>query len=215
MKIIECEQNTPEWLQARLARPTASAFGRILTPGGKLSAQADAYCHELLAEWLTGMPRGYEEGGGFTGNNHTDRGHALEAEARAWYELETGNTVTQVGFVTNDEGTIGCSPDGLVGDDGLVEIKCPAPWTHIGYLLGDTVPPTYRPQVQGQILVAERAWCDFVSYHPLMPPLLVRAERDIHYQDSLRTALAGFLEKLETKRATLISRGFTPQGETA
>jgi len=210
MIVHNVEQNSDAWVKCRLGIPTASAFDRILTPTGKASTQAEAYSNELLAEYLTSQPRGYEEGAGFQGNAHTERGHQLEAEARAFAELERGYKVETVGFVTTDEGLIGCSPDGLVGDEGLLEIKCPAPWTHVEYLLGAKVPTKYYPQVQGQMYVAERQWCDFISYHPLLPPVLLRVERDEEYIAKLTTALTDFNAKLEAKRAVLAIRGIRP-----
>jgi len=210
MIVIDVDQNTDAWTAARLGHPTASAFGRILTPTGRASTQATAYRHELIAEWLTGRPGGYEEGAGWQGNAHTERGHALEDEARAWYELETDAEVTQVGHVLTDDRLAGCSPDGLVGADGLVEIKCPKPGTHIGYLLSGDLPTKYIPQIQGQLYICEREWCDFVSYAPLLPPIRIRVYRDEPYIAALTQALAAFSRDLYADRAALQARGITP-----
>jgi hypothetical protein len=209
MILIPCEQGTPEWLSARLSIPTASAFDRILTNTGKVSTQAEAYQNTLLAEWLTGLPEGYEPGARWEGNRHTERGHALEAEARAFYTLETGNAVETVGFVTTDDGLYGCSPDGLVGSDGLVEIKSKAPWHHVAALLG-RVSSEYYAQVQGQLWVTGRVWCDRVFFHPLMPSIIVRLTRDAEYLRKLAGALETFHFELEAKREKLIARGIVP-----
>jgi hypothetical protein len=210
VRILDCEQGTPEWFSSRLAHPTASAFSRILSPTGKRSTQMEAYANELVAEWITGTPGGYEEGGGWQGSSHMERGTALEAEARAYYTLERGLDVVQVGHCLTDDGDAGCSPDGLVGDDGLVELKCPKPGTHIGYLLAGRLPTTYIPQVQGQLWVTGRAWCDFESYAPLLPPLLIRVPRDEEWISTFRDALNDFTALLDEKKARLRELGITP-----
>jgi len=203
VKIIDCEQNTPEWHVARLGIPTASNFGRILTPTGKPSTQAEGYRLKLLAEWLMGQP---------TEERVTEwmaSGAELEAEARAWYEMETGQEIIQAGFCLDDSGTFGCSPDGLIAGGGI-EIKCPAPNTHVGYLLGRKLPTEYIPQVQGSMLVTGAQWWTFVSYHPDLPPLRVLVERDQKYIDLLRAALTKFLSALERGKQDLRDSGYIP-----
>jgi len=208
MRIIECEQGTPEWRSARLAIPTASKFGNILTPTGKASTQAAGYRLKLLAEWLMGQPA--EE----RVTEWMERGAQMESEARAWWEMETGETVTQVGFCLHDDGHYGCSPDGLFADCGI-EIKCPAPHTHVGYLLGGKLPNDYIPQVQGSMLVTGMAAWHFVSYHPDMPPLRVRVERDEKYLASLADALGQFVHDLARDKRALLERGFNPMDKAA
>lgn len=200
MIVVECCQGTPEWHQARLGIPTASCFDKILTPTGKPSAQAEAYAHTLLAEILTG------EAQGWGGNGWTDRGKELEGEAREYYEFATGQPVEQVGFCLRDDRRVGCSPDGLVGDSGLIEIKCPAPHTHVKYLLDGKAPTDYLAQIQGELYVTGREWCDFLSYHPEMPKLLVRVERNPAYQRLLEEELGKFMEAL-TKKAGKLGPG--------
>lgn len=204
MIILECEQRSPEWFRSRLGLPTASSFDKILTPGGKPSTQADAYAHILLAEWLTG------EQGGMEGNQWMARGTEMEPEARGYYEILADAAVMEVGLCLADCRRYGCSPDGLVGDEGLLEIKCPAPHTHVQYLLDGGVPSKYIPQIQGQLLVTGRAWCDFLSYSPLMPSVRIRVERDEKYISTLNGALEKFAESLEGKRQRLIDQGVTP-----
>lgn len=205
----DLEQRSPEWFALRLGKPTASAFDKVITPTGKPSSQAEAYANLLLAEWITGQP------GGMEANQWMQRGTDTEPEARAYYELETGAECRKVGFISTDSGRIGCSPDALVGDDGMLEIKVPAPHTHIEYLLSGDMPPKYKPQVQGQIYVSEREWCDFLSYHPDMPPVLVRVERDEAFIRELARILDDFCGRLERKRQTLIERGIQPTSEAA
>jgi hypothetical protein len=185
MKIIPVRQGTEEWLRARAGIPTASCFGRVVTPGGKPSAQARAYGYQLVAERITGLA------GNEIGSDWMVRGSALEAEAVAWYELERGVTTTEVGLVTTDDGRWGCSPDRLVGERGLLELKCPSAAVHIGYLL-DGLGKDYRPQVQGQLLVTGRHFVDFVSYCPGLPPYLYTTGRDIEYQETLAQELDAF-----------------------
>lgn len=190
MKIIDCEQGSPEWYKARLGVPTASEFDKIVTGTGKASAQADAYRLKLIAERLTGD---FDEG---FKNSYMDRGKELEAEAAEFYEITTGQTLTKVGFCTDDTGSYGASPDRLVGEDGILEIKVPGAHTHVGYMLygfGNE----YKHQRQGQMLVCDkRRYVDLMSYHPKMPPVIVRIERDESYIMSQKMGLATFNKKL-------------------
>ena len=198
---VDCIQNSPEWEQVRLGIPTASEFDRIITPTGKRSSQADSYVYRLLAEQMTGKPQnGYV-------NGHMDRGHELEPEARRFYELQRDCIVEQVGFCMTDDRRAGCSPDGLVVDNGLVEIKCPAPHTHVQYLLSRKVEQEYWPQVQGQLWVTGRKWADVLSYHPEMTPVIVRVERDEAFLRALENELKYFFVLLETKRNALLDSG--------
>ena len=203
MKVIDCEQLSPEWHQARLGIPTTSEFKRIVTPGGKLSAQSADYLHRLLAEWALG--RVLEEDGLET--KWMERGRKLEDEAVRSYEFETERKTETVGFITSDDGLIGCSPDRLiVGEPGLLEIKCAAPQTHIGYMLTRAVDKDYFPQVQGQLLVTGREWVDIQAYFPGLPSVIVRVEKDPEYQELLDLALRGFVERMLSARAELEAR---------
>lgn len=190
MKVFNCDQGSPEWLKCRLGVPTASCFGKILTPTGKPSAQAVQYRRELIAERDTGEATYFEP------TEWMQRGTELEGEARAWYEFDRGCEVQQVGFVLSDHG-YGCSPDGLVLDDGMAEIKAPKPSTHVGYVLDGKLPTTYKPQVQGQLLVCEAEWCDFISYLPGAKPMVIRVERDEEYISTLHDALVEFCGVME------------------
>ena len=205
MKILNLEQGSPEWLQARLGVPTASAFDKIITPTGKASTQTDAYAKKLVAEWLCGEP--LDE----YGNAWMQRGNELEPQARSFYEFQTDCTVEQVGFVLRDDELVGCSPDGLVGEKGLVEIKCPAPHTHVDYLLSGTIPNKYRPQVQGQMMLTGREWCDFVSYHPLMAPVIIRVERDDAFIETLNELLSGLTDTINRYKQQLADKGITQE----
>jgi len=204
VRIIDCQQGSQEWKMARLGLPTASQFGRVISAKTlKPLAGSETYLLELLAEWALGIME--DEGSGFM-----DRGHGLEASAIAAYELESGHDVTRVGFITNDAGTAGCSPDGLVGEDGGLEIKCPAAKTHIGYLLnqGDVGP--YAPQMQGALWLTGRSWWDWRSWHPTLPAAAVHVERDERFIEALAQIVADFVGRLTVAEEDLVKLGVTP-----
>lgn len=202
MKIHDCIQGTTEWLNRRAGIPTASEFDKILTPGGKPSKSAEPYMFALLAERMMGHPRIEAV------SRWMDRGSQMEAEAVSFYEFQRECETVKVGFITNDAGTIGASPDRLVGESGLVEIKVPAEHTHVRYLLKKAVDEAYYPQVQGQLWVAEREWADILSYHPEMPPALIRVERDERFIETLSAAVIAFSGLLEAHHAVLVERGW-------
>lgn len=185
---LDCKQGGPEWDEARLGIPTASNFDRILTPTKlEYSRRSEDYRDELLAEWLLGFPLDQFS------TSEMDRGTRLERTARAWYELSHAD-VEEVGFVLRDDRQVGGSPDGFVGDDGLVEIKCPMAKAHIGYLLDDGTP--HRGQIQGLLYLTGREWCDLVVYSDYLPKLVRRFERDEDYIEALEKALWRFLQDL-------------------
>lgn len=155
MLIHNVEQGTEEWFACRLGKLTASVAKTIATAGKGL----ETLCLEKATEILTGKPTETYK------NEAMENGNLLESEARAIYELETGANVAQVGFVEANE-YVGVSPDGLVGDDGLIEIKCPTNKTYTQYLLDGKIKPEYYSQMQMQMLITSRAWCDYVVYNP-------------------------------------------------
>lgn len=181
-------QGSPEWFKLRMGIPTASNFHLIITPKtGKPSSSAKGYAYKLIAERLLKIPTETIEG-----QQWMDRGKELEPEAVRQYEFVNDVETRPVGFITTDDGMIGASPDRLIkGKPAALEIKCPAPHTHIGYLLegpGDD----YRPQVQGQLLVGEFEHADFYSYHPRMPACTLRTFREEPYLRLLVDALDQF-----------------------
>ena len=194
MIVHHCTQGSPEWFELRRGIPTASNFDRILTPKtGKPSASADPYISELIAERYHIGPLDELEA---TASDAMKQGLALEPEARHRYEAETGVAVAQVGFVTTDDGRLGCSPDGLVGDSGGLEVKCPSGKTHVGYLRERVLPDDYKAQVHGSLIVTGRKWWDFVSYCHGLPLFRVRVVPD-EYTDRLREALYLFVARYE------------------
>ena len=200
MIIIECEQGTPQWHQARLGIPTASRFGEVMTPKTrKVSAQAKGYRRQLVAERLIGEPCET-----FEGSAWTQRGTELEPRAREWYAWERDTAVIQVGFCRRDDGLAGCSPDFLVGDDGLGELKCPSAKVHVGYLLeSGSLSSKYEYQTQGGLFVTGRAWCDVVSFCPGLPTVVERVAPDLDYHADLESALRAFVADVDADEAAV------------
>lgn len=199
MITIDCPQNSAEWHKARSGIPTASMFSSIITPTGKASTSAQTYMNQLLADYIAGKPVDPWEG-----NKYTDIGTEREPESRSLYELFTDNTVESVGFVYKDEKRlVGCSPDGLVGDDGLVEFKNPKGSTLIGYKLKGGLPSNYKPQVQGQLWITGRQWCDFMAYHPDLGHYLHREERDEQYITIMSGLVSKFIITMLEQRKLL------------
>jgi hypothetical protein len=204
MRIHDVEQGSDEWRRLHLGIPTASEFDKIITAAkGELSKASKEYAYRLIAERLLRAP--VLE---LNGIAYMDRGKALEPLAVRQYEFEHEVETQKVGFVTTDDGRIGCSPDRFVvrasgkGKKrkvqilGGVEVKCPAAHTHIGYI-ADGIDVKYRPQVQGQLLVAELDFVDLYSYHPMCPPVRIRTGRDEPFLKAMASALEQFNEGLE------------------
>jgi putative phage-type endonuclease len=199
----DLKQGTPEWHATRCGIPSASNFAKIMT-GTELKKTRSwpAYCRELCGALLGGEPE-------FTGNAATRRGQELEPQARDWYQFERGETVTECGFAFfDDRRAFGCSPDGLVGDAGAVEIKCPGISTHVEYLLNPKkIPAKYISQVRGQLFVLDREWIDFVSYYPGVNPVLVRVHRDdpdqLNWEAAFEELIVQFLGQLANMKKKL------------
>lgn len=193
MKQFDFDQYSPAWWTARRGIPTASEMGNIITPAkGEPSASMDAYVCQLIAD-LSNARYGQQEE---YVSVAMQRGSELEPSARAWYELERGADVEQVGFCMTEDGRFGASPDGLIGDDGAAEFKSPEPHTHVRWLLDGVLPQVHKPQCHGHLIVTGRSWCDFMSYSPGLPSLLVRVEPD-DYTKKLRDLLEVFWTKYQ------------------
>ena len=188
-----CEQYGEEWVRLRLGKPTASGFHYIFTPTGvptKVGVTRRRYMHRLVAERLLrqAMDDGYE-------SKSMKRGSELEDEARKTFEAKTGHVVRKAGFFTTGNNRLGASPDGVLDNGDVAEIKCPLPHTHVGYLmdgLGD-----YKPQIQGQMLVCGAKRVHFWSYHPSMPSFYEVLERDTEYIAKLHVALTMFCDQID------------------
>lgn len=194
MIVHDCKQGSPEWNRLRLGIPTASEFECLVTPTGKISKQRTAYlCKKLAGRF------GYEVDNISTAG--LTWGHEMEPHAATAYEIINKVETHIVGFVTTDDGRVGASPDRLVGDEGLLQIKCPyTPYTHLEYLVSpkhQALVQEHYPQVQGEMLVTGRRWCDLVSFHPGLPTVTVRVEWDEMYQRTLDQALSMFCADLD------------------
>mgnify|MGYP002642100444 CR=1 FL=1 len=194
MRIIDVRQQSEEWEKWR-ARPTASEFHNFVTPvNGEYSKQAIAYASKIIAKQL-GV---YQEP---PPSFWMDWGTEHEPNAKHAYTKQTGNEITDVGFVLPDNtDAYGGSPDGLIGDDGLIEIKCPKPETLIAYRAAGVLPKDYRPQVQGLLMITQRAWCDFYVWHPQLKPFLLRVEADDLYQLKIAKSLLKLLEEIKRQQ---------------
>ncbi len=201
------EQGTDEWFAARAGKVTASQIAAVLSKGrgSAPSATRANYMAQLVAERLSGQAQQ-----GFS-NATMQWGTETEPQARLAYEFFTGMTVEQVGFVDHPslEGT-GASPDGLVGDKGLVEIKCPNTATHIQTLLGAKIDRKYLLQMHWQMECTRREWCDFVSYDPRMPVEMQlhvqRVECDYDLAREIDTAVIDFVAELDALEVDLRGR---------
>ena len=195
MRVITADQGTDEWKQARVGVPSGSKFSDIMAKGG--GATRATYLTSLALERITGVR---EE---FKTTFAMDQGTEREPFARLAYEANTGHLVTEIGFCMHDTLQVGVSPDGLVGDVGMTEYKCPMPKTHLEYLRLEpgNCPSAYRWQVQGQLWVAEREWCDFVSYNPDFPEnaqlIIRRVMRDEKAINELEIEVIKFLGDIE------------------
>lgn len=179
MIILDHEQGSDEWFAARLGRPSASMFNKLITSAGKPSASADAYINELIAERLNGIRVPVYV------NEHMERGTRLEPEARAMYEFVTEQKVTEYGFILDDSEEFGCSPDGICGKGGI-EIKCPADSTIIGYHRNNKSFITkYKQQIMGCMMITGAEWWDLMAYSETIPHLIIRVERDEEYIEKL------------------------------
>lgn len=205
MKIIDCEQGDCLWTEARLSIPTASEFKKIITPKKlELSKQADGYAFRLIAQELIGYSLE-----SLDGLEHIERGKELEPEAVRRYEFDNDVKSVKVGFITTDDGKAGCSPDRLVGNDGMVEIKCPAPQTFVGCIVNG-IDDEYICQKQGQLYVAEREWADVFFYHPQFQPIQKRFYRDEVFISKLAEALNKFSELKDKMMDMVKEHGFVP-----
>jgi len=200
--IHECIQGTTKWRELRLGVPSASQFHRIITPKGKPSDSIDMYLFELLAERIMGEPADPFS------THWTIRGKEQEVEAVGFYELVNKVETVSVGFMTNDAGTIGASPDRLVGDTGLLEIKVPKPAVHIGYLLEEGAAyAAHRTQCQGQLYISEREWTDLFSYCATLPNAIHRVQRDEPFLKLMDEQLRAFSQRLEALWAKMQADG--------
>lgn len=206
MKIIrDLQQGSEEWKRIRKGKPTASRFSDIITAAkGDISKSAKGYMRELIGE---AFAPDFEY---FSGNAATERGKALEPEARRMFADMYQTTVEEVGFVIADDGICGCSPDGLILDAagepcaGL-EIKCPSPKVHVGWVLDGGLPDDYKQQVHGNMAVTGLTEWHFFSYFPGLQPHHVLVGWD-DYTEKLKESLASFVSEYRTQFSIAIPK---------
>ena len=191
VEIVQCDQNTETWLRARMGLPTSSQFSTVMAKekGGGPSLTRAKYMRQLAGEIITGEPME-----SFT-SAVLERGHAMEAEARNFYALMTGHAPELVGFIKN--GRKGGSPDALIGNDGLLEIKTARADILISYIEADSFPAEHVAQCQGNLWVSEREWLDISIFWPKMPPFIKRIRRDNGYIANMAGEVARFNDELD------------------
>lgn len=191
LEIIDCDQGSDEWIQARLGIVTASEFASVMAKGrgGDESKTRRTYMLKLAGEILTGEPQERYS------NGYMERGHVMEPDARNMYAFMKGVEPELVGFMKR--GRFGASPDSLIQENGLLEIKSKAPHLMLDVLERGVMPSEHIPQVQGQLMVSGRDWCDFVAYWPKLPIFIKRVERDEIYIRNLRQGLDDFIGELD------------------
>ncbi|MCB1555955.1 MAG: YqaJ viral recombinase family protein [Alphaproteobacteria bacterium] len=195
MILSHIQQGSDEWFDARCGVVTASNFKAVMTGGSGKTRRS--YMRRLYEEIKTGRPTppSFQSAA-------MERGCNLEPRARAAYQAETNQDVREVGIVyLCNERRVAASPDGLIGEEGGLEIKCPLPHNHEKYLRDGGVPRQYIPQIQGNLWVTGRQWWDFVSYAPEMAPayrlMIRRIYRDESYIAHLRREVERFVQELD------------------
>ena len=190
MEIINIDQRSDEWFKLRLGSIGGSSIAEVTAGGTGKTRKTLLY--RMAGEILSGQKyNGYQ-------NADMLRGVEQEAEARSLYELVTGATVQQVGLCREAEHTH-CSPDGLVGDDGMIEIKCTIPSVHVETIVENVVPAAYRKQIAWSLGITGRAWCDFVSYSPTVVDkqiLIIRSGSDEKLIKELRASAEKFISEM-------------------
>lgn len=193
LEIIDVPQGSPEWRQARAGVVTASCFADVLAKGQGKTRRT--YMMKLAGELITG------EATESYSNGHMERGNAMEEEAVSLYEMRFDVECARVGFMRN--GRVGCSPDRLLGDKRLVQIKTALPHIHAETLLAGEMPSGHRAQVQGELWVSGRESSDFVQYWPRMPLFVKTVHRDERYICELERECAAFVQELDDVVARL------------
>ena len=178
-----------------------------MTPTGLESKAERKYRAELCVEWVTGEPvKDFD-------SEWTEYGKLNEPKARAFYEFRNDCTVDHVGMMVADDGSYAGSPDGLVGEDGGLELKCVNPTDHLLYLSEGVCPREYVPQVQGCLWISGREWWDFMSWHRDFPPFVKRVYPDERWHAALSKAMPEFLERLAAQKVQLREAGIVPASE--
>lgn len=195
----DIDQSSLAWLKLRMGKVTASELGNLVTPKFELRTgeMPHTYLCKKVAEAYRGMPlMGFK-------SYQMEQGQELEDEARNWIAFDSGMKVDQVAFIESADGRCGASPDGLIGEDGGLELKCPEPQTHVKYLLNGELPPEYAAQVHMSMFVTGRPWWNFLSYRRFFPPFLITVKRDEAKIKVIAEAVAKFAVKFDNALAKL------------
>lgn len=197
------DQGSQAWLESRMGKVTASALSNVMM--AKTAAGYQNYMAQLICERLTGEPVETFKSAAM------EHGTETEPQARAFYELETGNEVVECGFIPHPTlANSGASPDGLIGDDGGIEIKAPQPAKHIKNLMGGTIDKAYMLQMQWGMACTGREWWDFVSFNPSFPAHLQlhvqKVKRDQEMIEDITASVTSFLSEMESKLRVLEAR---------
>lgn len=206
MKISPHPQGSEEWLKARAGIPTASEFKHLLTPLFKVKTgeARESFLNRKIAEAWLGHP--LTDNQSFSQKSRAmEQGQILETEAVPWMEFARDVKIQRVGLCLTDDGRVGASPDGLIGEDSGVEIKCPEADTHVGYLREGGLPEEYAAQVHGCMYVTGRPRWRFLSYRRDFPPFEITVERDESIQSRIHEALTKFLADFDSAMAKLKS----------
>lgn len=224
MILHEVDNGSPEWFAARMGIPTASEFHRVIQPGGELRFKKNGepyksqageladgrwtYAYELAVERLLG-----ESKQSIDGLRWVERGSMLEPDAVQHYEFVHDCRTVKAGFITTDDKRMGCSPDRIMVDEiGGLEIKCPGAAKHLEYFIGGPG-VNYRCQVQGSLLITGFPWWDFESYHPQLPEVVRRFERDEEFIAKMKIGLDQFCKEIDEIVAKVKEAGFVPTPE--
>jgi hypothetical protein len=189
-------QGTTGWIADRIGIPTASNFDRIITKTGKPSSSAERYMARLAAEWFLGTTLDDFQSG------FMERGSDMEARAVADYEFKHDVEAVACGLCLRDDGRVGASPDRLIGEDGLLEIKCPSAEVQMMYLIGGA-PDDYFVQTQGQLWITGRKWVDLLCYHPSLPHVSRRYVPDAEFTAKMAGLIDDFVVRLDAAKALL------------
>jgi len=202
-KIHDVQQGSVQWLQLHVGKPTASEFNNLMTPEFKArdgETPKTYLCKKVAEAWRNAPLMGFS-------TFSVEQGQMLEEEALPWFEVMHDDLDLQrVGFVESDDGKCGCSPDGLIGKDEGLEVKCPFAETQVKYLLDGKVPKDYLPQVHGSLYVTGRKRWRFLSYRRGFPALEVTVERDEEIMSKIATILSGFYGKFDEAMDKLRNR---------
>lgn len=199
MKIHDVSQRTLDWARLHIGIPTASGLDNLITPLWEIrkGEMPKSYLYLKLAEAWRGEP--VIDLSTFS----IEQGEIVETEARPFFELETGRKVREVGFITTDYGQVGCSPDGLIGTDNGLEIKCPSAQVHVKYLVGGELPKEYAAQVHGSMFVTGFPRWTFLSYRRNFPPLIIEVQRDEAIIAKIGEAVNQFTENFKSAKVKL------------